>query len=155
LSLLVDVRSTPYSRFQPQFNKSVLATMLLANSIDYIWEGEALGGRPKDPACYIHQVIPDKPQDYLHEISYPQVIQRPWFVEGIQHLIKQAEERIPCIMCAERDPAQCHRHQLIARYLLEQYPGVIIKHILANGSLVDARSIPDVNVPPSGIQLSF
>ena len=65
---LVDVRSTPYSRFHPQFNKNALQQALLAHGIAYTWAGEALGGRPKDPACYKHHAIPSKAGDYLHEV---------------------------------------------------------------------------------------
>jgi hypothetical protein len=87
---LVDVRSTPYSRFHPQFNKTVLPQVLLAYSIAYTWAGEALGGRPKDPSCYKQGKLPSKPEEYLHEVSYPDVMQRPWFVEGIQRLLETA-----------------------------------------------------------------
>jgi uncharacterized protein (DUF488 family) len=142
---LVDVRSTPYSRFHPQFNRTALAQVVLAYGIAYTWAGEALGGRPKDPSCYKHNTLPGKPEEYLHEVSYPEVMQRPWFDEGINNLIKLAGERTTCIMCAEKDPARCHRHHLIARYLLQQGSNVTVWHILADGSLVNAISIPGLD----------
>ncbi len=152
---LVDVRSTPYSRFHPQFNKTALQQVLLEHSIGYTWEGDALGGRPKDPSCYIHHTIPHKPEDYLHEVSYTEVMQRPWFVEGIHRLLELAGQQTPCILCAEKDPALCHRHHLIARYLLERHPDVTIWHILGDGRLVDASSISSLNEQSGAKQLSF
>jgi len=139
---LVDVRSAPYSRFHPQFNKKALQPMLLVQGIAYTWAGEALGGRPKDQSCYIHHAIPNKAEDFLGELDYHEVIQRPWFIEGIQSLLELAGQQTTCILCAEKDPANCHRHHLIARYLLEKHSNLTIWHILADGSLVDARSIP-------------
>lgn len=150
---LVDVRSTPYSRFHPQFNKTALPQALLAHVIDYTWAGEALGGRPKDPSCYKHQAIPGKPGDYLHELSYPEVMQRLWFVEGIQRLLELAGQQVTCIMCAEKDPDHCHRHHLIARYLLVWHTSVTVWHILGDGSLVNAGSIPSLDEQSGAEQL--
>jgi len=152
---LVDVRSTPYSRFHPQFNKTALLQVLLAYNIDYSWLGEVLGGRPKDPSCYKHQAIPTKAEANLHEVSYPAVMQRSWFVEGIHHLIEIADLQTTCIMCAEKDPVRCHRHHLISRYLLAQYPKVTVWHILGDGSLVHARSIPSRDEQSGAEQFSL
>jgi uncharacterized protein (DUF488 family) len=49
---LLDVRSSPYSRFNPQFNKANLQLSLLNHNIQYIYAGAELGGRPSDPSCY-------------------------------------------------------------------------------------------------------
>jgi uncharacterized protein (DUF488 family) len=155
IACLVDVRSSPYSRFHPQFNKNALQQVMQVQGIDYTWAGESLGGRPKDPACYKHHAIPVKAADYINELSYPAVMQRPWFIEGIQHLLVLAGQQTTCILCAEKDPAHCHRHHLITAYLLLEYPQLDIWHILADGSLVDARSIHNLNDPSNGQQLSF
>jgi uncharacterized protein (DUF488 family) len=152
---LVDVRSTPYSRFHPQYNKNALQQVLLAHSIEYIWAGESLGGRPKDPSCYKHQAIPSKNALDLHEVSYPEVMQRRWFIQGIQDLLELADQQSTCILCAEKDPALCHRHHLIARYLEKEYPEVTIWHILGDGSLIDAKSIHNPDNPSGAEQLSF
>jgi uncharacterized protein (DUF488 family) len=152
---LMDVRSIPYSRFHPQFNKAALTQVLVANGIAYTWAGESLGGRPKDPTCYKNHVIPAKSTEYMQEISYPDVMQRPWFVEGVHQLLDVAGQQTTCILCAEKDPASCHRHHLIAMYLLERFPEVNVWHILGDGSLVNARSVPNLNEPSDTQQLSF
>lgn len=52
VTALADVRSAPYSRFNPQFNRNALSASLADNDIAYVWLGRELGGRPDDPACY-------------------------------------------------------------------------------------------------------
>ena len=57
IEMLVDVRSAPYSRYSPQFNRELLAPSLEAEGIGYAFAGEYLGGRPKDPDCYREGVV--------------------------------------------------------------------------------------------------
>jgi len=60
-------------------------------------------------------------------------MQREWFVRGIERLIEMAYEQTTVIMCSEEDPAHCHRHHLIAKYLLAEYPEIIVRHIRGDG----------------------
>jgi uncharacterized protein (DUF488 family) len=145
IEVLADVRSTPYSHFNPQFNENALRQALQEHHIQYVYSGEELGGRPKDPACYRHHTLPNKATDTLHEIDYPAVMQRPWFLQGIQRLLDTAGQSTTSILCSEEDPARCHRHHLIARYLSGAFPEVKVLHIRGDGSLIDARSIPDTS----------
>ncbi len=144
IQCLVDVRTTPYSRFNPQFNRSALQNSLTQRGIKYVYLGNELGGRPSDPSCYIPRVLPAKSADYLHEIDYAEVMKRPWFLEGIRRLLELAGTQPTVILCSEGDPAKCHRHHLIASYLLANRPEVAVKHILKDGSLIDARGIKRV-----------
>ena len=155
VTCLVDVRSRPFSRFSPQFNQARLQATLADHQVEYIYLGEALGGRPSDPTCYRHQIIPKNNQDYIHELMYEAVMQRPWFIAGITHLLELAEGRTTAIMCSEEDPARCHRHLLIARYLLAIHPEVNILHIRKDGSLLPALSMPKPAADEDGDQLSF
>src|ERR1700681_414277 len=52
VTAVADVRSAPYSRFSPAFNREALQASLRENGIGYVFLGEQLGGRPKDPTCY-------------------------------------------------------------------------------------------------------
>jgi uncharacterized protein (DUF488 family) len=141
IEVLVDVRSTPYSRFNPQFNKNALQQALQKQNIEYVYAGEDLGGRPKDPLCYKHHAIPDKVGDYLHEVNFSKVMKRPWFLEGIQQLLEVAGQHTTSILCSEENPANCHRHHLITGYLMREHPEVTILHIRGDGSVLDAKSI--------------
>jgi uncharacterized protein (DUF488 family) len=150
IMLLVDVRSAPYSRYNVQFNKENLASILPQHEIEYAYAGKYLGGRPYDPSCYKSQRMPEEGTDYLHEVNYPEVMKRNWFVQGINRLLELADEKTTAIMCSEEDPAQCHRHHLIAKYIMAKYPEVDVQHIRGDGTVFGAKSIQmSVNEPPT------
>jgi len=100
-------------------------------------------------------VLPPEEADYLHEVDYPEVMKRPWFVRSIKRLLELANEQTTVIMCSEENPAECHRHHLIARYFITEYPEVNIQHIRGNGIVYSARSILISVNKPSVEQLSF
>ena len=130
--LLIDVRTSPYSRYNPQFNKENLESALSQHDIQYAHAGRYLGGRPSDPTCYKSRALPEEGADYLHEVDYPEVMKRAWFIGGICRLLELADEQTTAIMCSEEDPAQCHRHHLIAKYLMTEHPEVPVRHIRSN-----------------------
>jgi uncharacterized protein (DUF488 family) len=150
ITLLVDARSAPYSRYHPQFNKDSLERLLPQSGIEYAYAGKYLGGRPSDPACYKRGTVPDEDADFLHEVDYPEVMKRPWFIQGIERLLELAGEQVAVILCSEEDPAHCHRHHLISKYILAAYPEVDIRHIRGDGMVYGARSIlTSVDEPPA------
>lgn len=65
INTLVDVRSAPYSRYNPQFNKEILESSLSQRTIQYAYAGKYLGGRPSDPSCYKSRELPKEGIDYL------------------------------------------------------------------------------------------
>ncbi len=152
---LVDVRTAPYSRYSPHFNKEMLEAALRERDIQYAFAGKYLGGRPTDPNCYKSRRLPDENADYLHEVDYPEVMKREWFIKGIGRLLEMADEQTTAILCSEEDPAQCHRHHLIAKYLLAQHPEVKVKHIRGDGTVYSAASITETVDAPDTEQLSL
>ena len=138
---LVDVRSMPYSRYNPQFNKENLEAALSQHDIRYAFAGKYLGGRPSDPTCYKSRKLPDEGADYLHEVDYPEVMKREWFIKGIERLLELADEQTTAIMCSEEDPAHCHRHHLIAKYIMDKRPEVKVRHIRGDGTAYGAAAI--------------
>jgi len=138
---LIDVRSAPFSRYNPQFNKENLENTLSGNSIEYAYAGMYLGGRPTDPTCYKSHVLPPEGTDYLYEVDYPEIMKRSWFIQGIMRLLELADEQITVIMCSEEDPAECHRHHLIAQYIMTEYPEVNVQHIRGDGVVYSAHLI--------------
>jgi uncharacterized protein (DUF488 family) len=117
---LADVRSIPYSRRWPQFRREALAAALTAAGVDYVWLGEGLGGRPRDPA-----LAPGGKPDYA------QMRAAPGFGTALETLLEAARERPTAIMCAERDPLDCHRFHLLAEPLVQR--GANIVHLLGDG----------------------
>lgn len=128
---VVDVRSSPYSRYASQFNKEVIARLLnelTEGSIHYIYAGVELGGRPSDPTCY-----------HLDgRVNYDRLAETDAFDIALRRLAHNADERRIALMCSEKEPLTCHRTLLIARALTER--GIEVRHILADGS---AEAHPD------------
>ena len=155
ISALVDVRSDPYSRYHPQFNKEDLERVLPDHWIQYFYAGKYLGGRPKDVNCYKNNQIPPGGSDYLHLVNYPEIMKKEWFVQGIHRLLEIADEQTTAIMCSEEDPASCHRHHLIAKYLIADYPDVEVRHIRKDGSVYGAKSIQTNLDEPTPTQMKF
>ena len=141
IMVLVDVRTAPYSRYNPQFNKENLESVLPQRGIQYAHAGKYLGGRPSDPSCYKSRALPPEGADYLHEVDYPEVMQRNWFVQGIDRLLELADEQTTAIMCSEENPAECHRHHLIAQFLIAEHPEVNVRHIRGDGTVFGAKSL--------------
>src|SRR5688572_8572942 len=90
IAYLVDVRSQPFSRYHPQFTQKTLQTFLEENDIRYVFMGDTLGGRPKDPTCY----------DEDGKINYNKVKTKEFFQEGIGRLKTAYKKNLPvAIMC--------------------------------------------------------
>jgi uncharacterized protein (DUF488 family) len=152
---LVDVRTAPASRFHTHFNKEILEHRLRQVDVQYAFAGKYLGGRPSDPTCYKQNVLPSAEADYLHEVNYPEVMKRKWFIDGIRRLLELADEDTTAIMCSEEDPALCHRHHLIAKYILQEIPGVKVIHIRGDGNVFSAASLNVSVDTENASQLSF
>jgi hypothetical protein len=136
IKVLVDVRSSPYSRYVPQFNREMFQAVIQREGLDYKFAGEYLGGRPKDPTCYKNGQIPDGHADFLQLVDYPAVMTKEWYQKGIQRLLEIAQEKTTAIMCSEEDPGRCHRQHLISQTLLKQ--GIEVFHIRSDSRLQKA-----------------
>ena len=145
ISAVADVRSAPRSRFNPQFDREALAAALEARGVRYVFLGRELGGRPADPACY----------DEDGRVVYERVAETPGFKSGIARVVDGAARHRIALMCAEKEPLDCHRTTLVARALAAL--GVEVAHILADGGLEPhARALerlpPDLFEDPAGLR---
>lgn len=122
VTALADVRSAPFSRFNPQFNKDALEIGLKAHGIKYVFLGRELGARSDDRSCYENG-----------RVQYGRLARTDLFHRGIERVLRGAHEHRIALMCAEKEPLECHRTLLVARALDEQ--GVAVDHILADGRL--------------------
>lgn len=127
IQALADVRSNPYSRFNPQFNRAKLQASLATAGVRYVFLGEELGARSKDPAVY----------DEEGRVSYAKLAQTPLFRQGIARLQTGMQQLRVAIMCAERNPLECHRTILVSREL--EKLGIPVTHILHDGTLEPNR----------------
>ena len=122
VTALADVRSAPYSRFNPQFNREPIAAVLKACGIGYVHLGRELGGRSDDRSCYEHG-----------RVRYDRVADTPRFRAGLRRIVRGSDEHRVALMCAEKEPLHCHRTLLIGHELDKR--GVDVAHILADGAL--------------------
>lgn len=128
---VVDVRTSPFSKFAREFDRPSLEAALPERGIRYVYLGEELGGRPDCPDCY----------DAEGRVMYERVQAQPFFQRGIKQLVKGAAVpgRMLCLMCSERKPESCHRSKLVGEALVGQ--GVAVRHISEDGALVEQSAV--------------
>lgn len=122
ITALADVRSSPYSRMNPQFNRESLRRALHENGISYVFLGKELGARSSDPACYAHG-----------RVQYELLARTETFMAGLKRVEQGAMKYRVALMCAEKDPLHCHRTILVARHLVDR--GAKVHHILNDGAI--------------------
>ena len=122
ITAIADVRSVPFSRRFPWFSGQSLAARLQGVDIAYLPFGDALGGRPRDPALYYDGIA-----------DYEKMATSPPFCAGLDRVGEAMERFRLCLMCAEREPLDCHRCLLVARALTQR--GVALGHVLIDGSI--------------------
>lgn len=125
ISAVADVRSVPYSKAFHDYRQASIRHHLQQAGIHYVYLGEELGPRSKNPAHY----------DDCGQVQFDRLMQSPLFRRGIERVEKGLDKGFQiALMCAEKDPATCHRSLLIA-YYLARHPGWKVEHILHDGGL--------------------
>ena len=117
IQFLIDVRSSPYSSYKPEYSQNALQHFLEANGVRYVFMGDSLGGQPDDDEAYTDG-----------KVDYEKLAGRPYFKAGIERL-RQANrqgQRV-VLMCSEGKPENCHRTKLIGRTLTAE--GIEVVHI--------------------------
>ncbi len=121
ITAVADVRSSPYSRYNPHFNRENIIRTLKNHNIAYVFLGKELGPRADDPSCYVDG-----------KVSYRRLAETQLFKSGVCRLEEGMKNYRVTIMCSEKDPIFCHRMVLICRSLRQR--DVNIEHILEDGS---------------------
>jgi len=122
ITMVADVRSIPYSRRWPQFGRGALEKSLHDVNIEYLFLGAELGGKRNDPALL-----------RAGRVDYDRVAATEAFRAGLDRIEANARRHRLALMCAEREPLDCHRFLLVARHLDRR--GVPLRHILADGAI--------------------
>ena len=122
ITAIADVRSSPYSRRNPQFNRDPFSGLLRDSEIAYVFLGRELGARSKDPSCYSQG-----------KVQYDLLARTDLFQAGLDRVTHGMKTHLVALMCAEKDPLTCHRTILVCRHLVTR--GVVVRHILEDGGI--------------------
>jgi uncharacterized protein (DUF488 family) len=129
VEVVVDTRSSPYSKYVPQFDKELMQRALEEAGVRYLFLGAELGGRPANPAYY----------DGKGRVLYSRLRYDARFQAGIARLESGMERFRVALVCGEEDPAHCHRRLLIGRVLAER--GHNMQHIRGDGRLESDETV--------------
>jgi uncharacterized protein (DUF488 family) len=135
---IADVRSIPYSRFNPQFNRDILERYLNENGVLYVFLGKELGARTDDRSCYERG-----------QVQYSRLVRTPLFLSGLDRVQQDAQAYRIALMCAEKEPLECHRTLLVAKALFEN--GQAVSHIHADGRLETYEAAMDRLLDLTGV----
>lgn len=119
---VADVRSAPYSRFNPHFDRETFSDALKGRGMAYVYLGRELGGRSEDPRCYEGG-----------RVRYDRIALTDRFRDGIERVVRGAGKHRIALMCAEKEPLDCHRTLLVAPAL--ERKGIVVAHVRADGIL--------------------
>ena len=129
IDVLADARSSPYSKYAPQFNAESVKAAAVAAGIKYVFMGHELGGKPAGSEFY----------DAAGYVLYSRLAQSPPFLAGITRVLNGIRTCRTAILCSEENPAECHRRLLVGRVLAER--GVNVLHIRHDGSIQSEADI--------------
>jgi uncharacterized protein (DUF488 family) len=122
IELLVDVRSAPYSKLYPHFNRNPLEVSLTKNSIKYIFLGDSVGGRSNNIKDYSKG-----------RVVYKKIAEKKEYISSINTIIQNSSKYKIVLMCSEKEPLECHRTLLISRSIEAHM--VKILHIHRDGQI--------------------
>ena len=123
---LVDVRSAPYSKYSPHFNKNDIKKSLESKGISYFYLGNKIGGRPSNKSYYKDD-----------KVIYQLLEMDEKYKEGIKNLEDIIEDKRTVLMCSEENPHRCHRHKLITPTLIKKRYDVT--HIRGDGTTEEVQ----------------
>ncbi len=122
ITAIGDVRSRPYSGQNPHFNRPEMEKFLRGREIAYVFLGNELGARSQDPSCY-----------EKGRIRYDLLARTELFQRGLSRVREEMKGHRLALMCAEKEPLECHRTILVSRHL--DALGVEVRHILSDGAI--------------------
>jgi uncharacterized protein (DUF488 family) len=125
INCVIDVRSMPYSKYNPQYNKELLQAALTQKDILYAHFGLEFGARHTSKAML----------DAEGRVDFNKVRASDTFRQGLVRLENALDQGYRIVlMCSEKDPLACHRFSMICYYLKKE--GYEINHILDDGSII-------------------
>jgi uncharacterized protein (DUF488 family) len=142
IQVVVDTRSQPYSKYSTQFDQKELKQALSHAGIRYLYLGRELGGRPEGEEFY----------NEGGHVLYDRVATTDLFQEGLARLERGIREYQVAVLCAEENPAACHRRLLVGRVLLDH--GIQVEHIRGDGR-IQTEEVVAAETEPNRDQLQL
>jgi uncharacterized protein (DUF488 family) len=130
ITAIADVRSSPYSKQFPHFDREILRSELRLDGVAYSFLGDQLGGRPTQKHLFKDGVA-----------DYERMAQEPAFKEGLKRIFDGSNKFRIALMCSEHNPLECHRCLLVGRAIADA--GTDIQHVLFNGRLLNQAAAED------------
>ncbi len=125
INAVADVRSVPYSKAFHDYHREPLSATLKQNAIHYVYLGDELGPRSKDDNHY----------DECGQVQFDRLMTSMLYQQGVQRLKVGRDKGLTiALMCAEKDPADCHRSLLVGYDFLRKQ-SINIQHINHDGNL--------------------
>jgi uncharacterized protein (DUF488 family) len=132
INCVVDIRGTPYSKYNIQYNKETIAHTLKEAGFIYIYMAKEFAANRENKSSYNKEGYSD----------FQKVISEEEFLSGIERLKVGCNKGYNIVLLgAMQDPIRCHRSILVGRYLREN--GFNVKHILDNYSLASQENIEE------------
>ena len=131
IGAIADVRSSPYSAWLPHFNRETLKEALSNAGIVYVFLGDELGARRRESEAYNDKGVAE----------YERIARLSAFQEGLNRVISGGARYRLALMCAEKDPLECHRAILVVKALRSR--GVEVSHLLEDGRLETQQAAED------------
>jgi uncharacterized protein (DUF488 family) len=145
INALGDVRSSPFSAWTPQFNRSALEPTLRKAGVHYVFLGDELGARRSEREVYVDGVA-----------RYERIAKLASFQGGLERVRAGARKFRLALMCAEKDCLECHRTILVCRHLRRDFQ---IGHIQEDGALemhrdAETRLMKEEKIPQTDLFMS-
>lgn len=141
INVVADVRSVPYSRTTPQFNRESLKERLKKERIMYGDFSKEFGARRTECNAYKN-----------NQVSFEKTKKLPEFIKGIQRIQNGVNMGYSiALMCTEKNPLECHRFSLVSRGIFEK-TGIQAVHILTDGSFVATEQLEKKVIEKFGLQ---
>lgn len=147
IDYVLDVRSTPYSKYAEQYNKENISRELKFVNIKYSFMGKYFGARPQNKELYHDDGF----------LDFERVRESQDFKKGFENVVWGLNQGHKiALMCTEKEPIDCHRAILVARAFEMQR--IYAKHILSDGNILTQQQLDEQLLQkyfPDRMQLSL
>ena len=131
VSVVIDVRSLPYSQYYASYNRENISKLLENNKIYYRNYISEFGARQENRNYY--------PHGYL---DFEMFSKSEQFLSGVRKLEKSMQQNYTiALMCSEKDPMMCHRTIMVARTF--HLSGYKVVHLLPNGKIMSQTDVEE------------